>query len=128
MTGSARSAVTLQVFGNALHGLANELQVSMIRAAYSPIIKEMFDCSAGLLSPEGEYLALADGIPLQLGVLSTVVRELAPLARELEPGDVLVTNDPATGSPHLNDYLTRARARDQRRSRRYPYISDIFHR
>jgi len=108
LTGSARSAVTLQVFGNALHGLANELQVSMIRAAYSPIIKEMFDCSAGLLSPEGEYLALADGIPLQLGVLSTVVRELAPLARELEPGDVLVTNDPATGSPHLNDYLTVA--------------------
>lgn len=45
---------------SALRGLANELQVSMIRAAYSPIIKEMFDCSAGLLSPDGEYLALAD--------------------------------------------------------------------
>ncbi|MFD2352254.1 hydantoinase B/oxoprolinase family protein [Nonomuraea ferruginea] len=108
MTGSAKSAVTLQVFGNALHGLANELQVSMIRAAYSPIIKEMFDCSAGLISPDGEYLALADGIPLQLGVLSTVARELAPFAGDLGPGDVLVTNDPATGSPHLNDYLTVA--------------------
>lgn len=101
-------AVTLQVFGNAVKGLANELQVAMIRAAYSPIIKEMFDCSAAILTVEGEYLAMADGIPLQLGVLSTVTREVVGSGMDLGDGDVVLTNDPQLGSPHLNDYLAVA--------------------
>jgi N-methylhydantoinase B len=101
-------AVTLQVFGNAVKGLANELQVAMIRAAYSPIIKEMFDCSAAILTVDGEYLAMADGIPLQLGVLSTVTRNVAASGLPLREGDVILTNDPWLGSPHLNDFLTVA--------------------
>ena len=107
---SMLESVETQIVGSALRAVANELQVAMIRAAYSPVIKECFDCSAGIVGIDGEYWAQAEGIPLQLGVLSEVVRAVVETRDidDLEPGDVLLTNDPASGSPHLNDFIALA--------------------
>lgn len=102
--------VTTQVIGNLLKTIADEIEVAMIRASYSPVIKESFDCSAGILSVEGEYWGQADAIPLQVAVLTAVQRhalELIPLDT-LAPGDILITNDPQVGAPHLNDFIALA--------------------
>jgi N-methylhydantoinase B len=102
--------VTTQVVGNLLKTIADEIEVAMIRASYSPVIKESFDCSAGILSVDGEYWGQADAIPLQVAVLTAVQRralEVMPLDT-LAPGDILITNDPQVGAPHLNDFVALA--------------------
>ena len=101
--------VTMQVVGNYLRTVTNEVEVAMIRAAYSPVIKEAFDCSAGIINPSSEYWAQADAIPLQCSVLASVHRGmLEAYDQPLMPGDILFTNDPWTGCPHLNDFVSIA--------------------
>lgn len=102
--------VTTQVVGNLLKTIADEVEVAMIRTSYSPVIKESFDCSAGILGANGEYWGQADAIPLQVAVLSSVLKktlERIPLT-SLDPGDILITNDPEVGAPHLNDFIALA--------------------
>ena len=101
--------VTMQVVGNYCRTVTNEVEVAMIRAAYSPVTKEAFDCSAGIIDPSSEFWALADAIPVQCSVLATVHRAmLENYDRPLEPGDILFTNDPWSGCPHLNDFVSIA--------------------
>lgn len=101
--------VTMQVVGNYCRTVTNEVEVAMIRAAYSAVTKEAFDCSAGIVDPSSEYWAQADAIPVQCSVLATVHRAmLEDYDRPLEPGDILFTNDPWSGCPHLNDFVSIA--------------------
>jgi N-methylhydantoinase B len=101
--------VTMQVVGNYFRTVTNEVEVAMIRAAYSPVIKEAFDCSAGIIDPSSEYWAQADAIPIQCSVLASVHRGmLEAYDQTLMPGDILFTNDPWTGCPHLNDFVSIA--------------------
>ncbi len=101
--------VTMQVVGNYCRTVTNEVEVAMIRAAYSPVTKEAFDCSAGIIDPSSEFWALADAIPVQCSVLATVHRAmLENYGQPLEPGDILFTNDPWSGCPHLNDFVSIA--------------------
>jgi N-methylhydantoinase B len=102
--------VTTQVVGNLIKTIADEVEVAMIRASYSPVIKESFDCSAGILSLAGEYWGQADAIPLQVAVLTAVQRHALDVmpAHTLAPGDLLITNDPSVGAPHLNDFVVLA--------------------
>lgn len=101
--------ITVQVIGSYLRTAADEIEIALIRAAYSPIIKESFDCSAGIISPAGEYWAQAAAIPLQLAVLASVQKSvLARFQRPLYPGDILITNDPMLGAAHLNDFVSLA--------------------
>ncbi len=101
--------VTMQVVGHYLATATNEVEIAMIRSAYSPVIKEGFDCSAGIVAPNSEYWAQADAIPLQTAVLASVHHDmLATFAQPLQPGDVLFTNDPFSGCPHLNDFVSIA--------------------
>jgi N-methylhydantoinase B len=101
--------VTMQIVGNYCRTVTNEVEVAMIRAAYSPVIKEAFDCSAGIVDPSSEFWAQADAIPVQCSVLATVHRAMLEAYDEpLEPGDILFTNDPWAGCPHLNDFVSIA--------------------
>lgn len=101
--------VTMQVVGNYLSTATNEVEIAMIRSAYSPVIKEGFDCSAGIVDGASEYWSQADAIPLQTAVLASVHRGMLESYREpLQPGDVLFTNDPWSGCPHLNDFVSAA--------------------
>jgi N-methylhydantoinase B len=101
--------VTMQVVGNYFRTVTNEVEVAMIRAAYSPVIKEAFDCSAGIVDASSEYWAQADAIPLQTSVLASVHRAiLDTYDRPMRPGDIVFTNDPWCGCPHLNDFVSVA--------------------
>lgn len=101
--------VTMQVVGNYLSTATNEIEIAMIRSAYSPVIKEAFDCSAGIVDAASEYWSQADAIPLQTAVLASVHSSmLGSYHAPLVPGDVLFTNDPWSGCPHLNDFVSAA--------------------
>ncbi len=61
--------VTIEVVRNKLNGIAEEMQLTLLRSAFSPIVKEAMDCSAGLFTAEGSTLAQATAIPIHLATM-----------------------------------------------------------
>ena len=98
--------ITLEVIGSALVSIAEEMGGALIKASYSSNIKERQDCSTAVFNRHGEVVAQAEHIPMHLGSLIMIVREVLkryPLGA-LRDGDVFVGNDPYTGgSTHLPD-------------------------
>jgi N-methylhydantoinase B len=94
-------AVTLSVLASALAGVAEEMGALLIRAAYSSNIKERRDCSTALFDSGGGMVAQAEHIPVHLGAMPEAVA--AVRARNPDPGDVYVLNDPYSGGTHLPD-------------------------
>ena len=101
----AADAVTLEVVRNKLDGIANEMQSTLLRSSFSPIVKEGLDASASLFTLEGETLAQALAIPIHLATLIPVVRTVIGKfpAGTMREGDIYIMNDPYHGGTHLPD-------------------------
>lgn len=97
--------VTLEVMRNALQSIAEEMGVTLIRTALSPNIKDRKDCSTAIYTRDGRLAAQAEHIPLHLGLMQSVVKEVlkAYPVEELNPGDALIINDPYISGSHLPD-------------------------
>ena len=77
-------AVTLEVYRHLCTALAEEMGASLMRASFSPNIKERRDYSCALFNPEGVAVALGDHMPVHLGAMPMSVE--AALA-EVSPQD-----------------------------------------
>jgi N-methylhydantoinase B len=97
--------ITVEVVRNKLDGIANEMESTLIRSAYSTIVKEGLDASASLFTLEGETLAQAIAIPIHLATLISMIRTLleAHPVGSMKEGDVFTLNDPYLGGTHLPD-------------------------
>ena len=97
--------VTYQVVHGGLRALAQEMKISVMRTAYSPVVASGGDMSAGLADVTGRVVAQGPDIPAQLGALpSSFDAMLEGWHGKLGPGDVLIGNDPyLCGSNHIND-------------------------
>jgi N-methylhydantoinase B len=93
--------VTLSVLGAALSGIAEEMGTALVRSALSANIKERRDCSAALFDARGWMVAQAEHIPVHLGAMPESVA--AVIARDPQPGEVYILNDPFAGGSHLPD-------------------------
>ena len=97
--GSERSGldpVTVEVVRHKLEGIANEMQQTLLRSSFSPIVKEGLDASSCLFTIRGETLAQATAVPIHLATLIPIIAkmlEVFPLAT-MKPGDVYCMNDP----------------------------------
>jgi len=97
--------ITLEVVRNKLEGIANEMQSTLLRSSFSPIVREGLDASASLFTLEGESLAQAIAIPIHLATMIPVVKRIVsefPPSR-MEEGDIYLMNDPYLGGTHLPD-------------------------
>src|SRR5437870_4819091 len=99
--------ILLEVVRNRLTAIADEMELSLLRAAYSTIVKEGLDASAAIFDPAGQVIAQAAAIPIHLGCLIPAVEQvLASFPREgMRPGDVYALNDPYQGGTHLPDLV-----------------------
>lgn len=97
--------VTVEVVRHKFEGIANEMQSTLLRSSFSPIVKEGLDASASLFMIGGETLAQACAVPIHLATLipivETMLREF-PL-NSMKQGDVYIMNDPYLGGTHLPD-------------------------
>ena len=93
--------IELQVIGSALRAVAEEMGATLIRSAFSANIKERRDCSTALFAADGRMIAQAEHIPVHLGAMPEAVE--AVMARDPQPGELYVVNDPYTGGTHLPD-------------------------
>jgi len=99
--------LTLEVRRNQLEMVAEEMSANLIRASYSPNIKERKDASCAVFTPDGELVAQADNVPGHLGAMPHSVRKLLEtFGREnISAGDTIITNMPyeSGAGSHLPD-------------------------
>lgn len=106
MSPSQFDRVTLEVIRNRLDVIAEEMQTTLLKSSFSPIVKEGLDASASLFTTDGTTLAQACAIPIHLATLIPAVAaimEAFPLDA-MEEGDVYMLNDPYCGGTHLPDF------------------------
>jgi N-methylhydantoinase B len=104
-SGPQLDPVDYAVISQGLIAAAREMGVKLIRSAYSTIIREASDCAAALFDREGNVVAQAELIPMQLGPMSEIFRACAAVdpVETLQEGDFYITNDPYSGGQHLQD-------------------------
>lgn len=97
--------VTVEIIRNALSSAADDMNASLIRSAYTPVIYEGGDCVVALLDDQHQVLGQSAGLPIFLGNLETcTIATEEMFGRDVwEPGDVWILNDSYLGGTHLND-------------------------
>lgn len=95
---------TREVIVNSLQSAAEEMFLNLGRTAKSSVIYETLDYACGLVDPDANVIAQANGVPGFLGTLKYCVRDtVEKYGRDgFEPGDVVLLND-YHGGTHLND-------------------------
>lgn len=97
------SSATLAIFRHLFASVAEEMGVTLERAAYSPNIKERLDFSCAVFLGDGRLLAQAAHIPVHLGAMPASVQAAIDRCAPFLPGDVVIVNDPYQGGNHLPD-------------------------
>ena len=101
----ALDSLRLEILASALTALTEEIEITLLRSAYSQVVKEAQDASCAIFTAQGRIVAQPVVIPGHLGsmkyMLAACLKDFP--ADTLEPGDVLITNDPYQGGSHLPD-------------------------
>jgi len=99
--------IELEVFKNLYHSIAEEMGAALRRTSFSPNIKERRDYSCAVFDSRGQVIAMGDHMPVHLGSMPMSVAAAIEQCRldgsPLEPGDVVMLNDPFRGGTHLPD-------------------------
>ena len=97
--------VTLAVIESGLQQVSSEMDLVHQRTSFSPVISEGFDRSNGIYDPEtGQIIAQGElGLPIFLGVMQSTTQAVIEARDDLEPGDIVMVNDPYFGGTHLMD-------------------------
>ena len=99
---------TLAVIQNALISVASEMKLMTMRTAYTQLWKEQGDLSCSVMDADGQIVAQdPSGFPIHVTTMPFQLQALVDgVGRDtIEPGDVLMTNDPFLGGTHLPDVL-----------------------
>jgi N-methylhydantoinase B len=110
--------VTLAVLKGRLEQIADEMDATLYRSAFNPIIAEARDACHGLYHREtGDTLVQGTkGLPIFVGAMSFAVKaviEKVKASGGARPGDTFIFNDQYAGGTHLNDFrLVRPIFRD----------------
>ena len=102
-------AVTLAILKGRLEQIADEMDATLFRSAFNPIIAEAHDASHGIYDGQtGETLIQGkSGLPIFVGVMAFAVKaviERVSSGDRLKEGDVYIFNDPYDGGTHLSDF------------------------
>ena len=96
--------ITLEVMSQGLISVVREMRATVMRTAKSVAIYEAKDFSCGLFAPDSQVVAQSEDIGSHVVPMPwTVQSAMAKLGDGLEPGDIILVNDPYVGGTHLND-------------------------
>ena len=98
--------ITLDILWSRLIATTNDQAAALMRSSFTSIVRESGDLSAGVFDRRGRMIAQAvTGTPGHINSMATGMTHF--LRRfpvdSLEPGDVLITNDPWKTASQLND-------------------------
>jgi N-methylhydantoinase B len=101
--------VTLAILKGRLEQIADEMDATLFRSAFNPIIAEAHDASHGIYDAKtGDTLVQGkSGLPIFVGVMAFAVKAVIDKAAKqggVHEGDVWIFNDPYDGGTHLSDF------------------------
>ncbi len=101
--------VTLAILKGRLEQIADEMDATLFRSAFNPIIAEAHDASHGIYDKTtGETLVQGkSGLPVFVGVMAFAVKAVIDKAAGqggVRDGDLWIFNDPYDGGTHLSDF------------------------
>lgn len=98
--------ITLAVLSGRMEQIADEMDATLFRSAFNPIIAEAHDASHGIYhATTGDTLVQGkSGLPIFVGVMSFAVKAVIDkFGDSAEDGDIFIFNDAHLGGTHLND-------------------------
>ncbi|MEM6342017.1 MAG: hydantoinase B/oxoprolinase family protein, partial [Pseudomonadota bacterium] len=122
--------ITLAVLAGRMEQIADEMDATLFRSAFNPIIAEAHDASHGLYDAvTGDTLVQGkSGLPIFVGVMAFAVKAVIDRAAadgDLRDGDIYIFNDAHIGGTHLNDMrLVRPYFRD---GKLFCYLASVGH-
>ena len=97
------NAIELEIFRNIYESIAEEMGATLMRAAFSPNIKERRDYSCAIFDATGAMIAQAAHIPVHLGSTPMSVAAALEFVGTFEQDEHIILNDPFAGGTHLPD-------------------------
>lgn len=102
-TRTAVDPVVTEIVRNGLIAATEEMKTNLMRTAYNMIIYEALDFTVGLFDAEGNTVSIGLGLPMFIrGMSETVKAKIAHFKGDIDPGDILLTNDAYITGSHLN--------------------------
>lgn len=100
----AHDPVRLELVKNAIGSIVDEMVLTVIRIAYSSIMRDTMDLSSAFCDRQGRMIAQGLSVALHLGSIPDAMdRVLEKYGDTLASGDIVVLNDPYHGGMHLPD-------------------------
>lgn len=101
--------VTFSILSGRLEQIADEMDATLYRSAFNPIIAEARDACHGLYhATTGATLVQGTrGLPIFVGAMAFAVKAVIDKfggSDDLKAGDTFIFNDPYAGGTHLNDF------------------------
>jgi len=95
--------ITRSVVQHRLSSIVKEMGEAMLRTSYSQILNSSRDFSLAICDTNSRLIAQADHIPVHVGALTWATRAVEERFKDVQPGDVILLNDPYHGGSHLPD-------------------------
>ena len=97
--------ISVAVISNRLAAITKEMGQIMLLTSRSPIFSESRDFVTAIFDAQGRLVAQTSYIPVLLGAVPFALKAIMNRFKieELNPGDVVIANDPYQGNSHLPD-------------------------
>jgi N-methylhydantoinase B/oxoprolinase/acetone carboxylase alpha subunit len=118
--------IEFEIFKNLFVSIAEEMGITLCRTGFSANIKERLDYSCAIYNAKGETIAQGDHMPVHLGAMPLSVRAAIDHVK-MEPGDMVILNDPFRGGTHLPDITLVSPVFLEERERPSFYVANRAH-
>lgn len=99
-------AVSLGIMWDRLVSITDEIVSTLVRSSFSTIVNESYDLTCVLLDADAQTIAQGTfSVPVFIGSAPVTARHMLERfpPETLQPGDIIMTNDPWLGTGHLFD-------------------------
>lgn len=105
-SGLSADPVVTEIVRNGVVAITEEMKIVLTRTAYNMIIYEALDFTVGIFDVKGDTVSIGLGLPTFIrGMSETVKAKIKHFGlNNMEPGDILLTNDAYTTGSHLNHF------------------------
>ena len=101
--------IGFELFKNTLLSIADEMALTILRTAYSGVLKDNMDYSTAFCDAQGRTVAQGLTLPGHLGSMPTAMASVQQtFAGNIHPGDVFAFNDPFRGGKTANTSSDKA--------------------
>jgi N-methylhydantoinase B len=99
-----RDPIGFELFKNTLLSIADEMALTILRTAYSGVLKDNMDYSTAFCDGDGRTVAQGLTLPAHLSSFpDALAATIARFGDRMRPGDVYCLNDPFEGGMHIPD-------------------------